>query len=254
MAQIKERYEDTLLYRIRHSSAHVMADAVLSLFPTARFAIGPAIEDGFYYDFELPRTLTPEDLQEIEKRMVEIIKGNYPFQRRSLSADEARQVFKDQPFKLELIDGLEQGGVDEHGNPLDEKPEISTFTHHNFTDLCRGPHVESTNQINPKAIKLMNVSGAYWRGDEKRPMLQRIYGTAWMTAEELQTHLDRLEEAKKRDHRKLGKELEIFTFDEEVGPGLPLWLPRGGIMIEEIERLAKETEYRHGYERVRTPN
>jgi threonyl-tRNA synthetase len=254
MAQLKERYEDTLLYRIRHSSAHVMADAVLSLFPTAKFAIGPAIEDGFYYDFELPRTLTPEDLEEIEKRMVEIIKGNYVFERRSLSADEARQIFKDQPFKIELIDGLEKGNLDEDGNELSAKPEISIYTHHAFTDLCRGPHIESTNQINPKAIKLMNISGAYWRGDEKRPMLQRIYGTAWLTADDLKAHLLRLEEAKKRDHRKLGKELEIFTFDEEVGPGLPLWLPRGGIMIEEIERLAKETEYKHGYERVRTPN
>ena len=254
MAELKERYEESLLYRIRHSSAHIMAEAVLSLFPTAKIAIGPAIEDGFYYDFELPRTLTPEDLEEIEKKMVAIVKGNYPFHRRALSADEARQIFQDQPFKIELIDGLEKGGLDENGNPLDEKPEISVYTQDTFTDLCRGPHVESTGQINPKAFKLMNISGAYWRGDEKRPMLQRIYGTVWLTPEELQVHLARLEEAKKRDHRKLGKELEIFTFDEEVGSGLPLWLPNGGVMIEEIEKLAKEMEYKHGYVRVRTPN
>lgn len=250
----QEKYEDTLLYRIRHSAAHIMAQAVLEKFPSGKVAIGPAIEDGFYYDFDLPRPVTPEDLEEIEKRMREIIKGKYPFERRELSADEARKIFADQPYKIELIEGLEKGGIDEHGNPLDEKPVISTFTHASFTDLCRGPHVENTGQINPDAIKLMNVSGAYWRGDEHNAMLQRIYGTAWHTAQELEEYLWRLEEAKKRDHRKLGKELEIFTFEDEVGPGLPLWLPRGGAMIEEIEKLAKEMEFKHGYERVRTPH
>lgn len=254
VAKLHERYEDSKLYRIRHSTAHVMAQAVLELFPDGKYAIGPAIEDGFYYDFDLPRTLTPEDLEQIQKRMVEIIKGNHPFVRRALSASEARQIFKDQPYKLELIDGLEHGDVDEHGNPLAEKPEISTYAHATFTDLCRGPHVENTREINPKAIKLMQVSGAYWRGDEHNPMLQRIYGTAWNDPKELEAYLWRLEEARKRDHRKLGKELEIFTYDEEVGPGLPLWLPRGGAMIEEIEALAKESELRHGYVRVRTPH
>ncbi len=254
VAKMHERYEDSKLFRIRHSSAHVMAQAVLEMFPTAKYAIGPAIDEGFYYDFDLPRTLTPEDLEKIEKRMVEIVKGNHAFTRKVVSADEARQIFKDQPYKLELINGLETGEVDEHGNPLAEKPEISLYVHDTFTDLCRGPHVENTREINPKALKLMNVSGAYWRGDEHNPMLQRIYGTAWNTPDELKDYLWRLEEAKKRDHRKLGKELEIFTFDEEVGPGLPLWLPRGGAMIEELERLAKETEFQHGYVRVRTPN
>ncbi len=249
-----ERYEDTLLYRIRHSSAHIMAQAVLEKFPGGKVAIGPAIEEGFYYDFDLPRTVTPEDLIEIEARMREIIKGKYPFQRRELSADDARKIFSDQPYKLELIEGLEKGGTDENGNPLDEKPVISTYTHATFTDLCRGPHVENTAQINPDAIKLMNVSGAYWRGDEHNPMLQRIYGTAWESTQDLEEYLERLEEAKKRDHRKLGKELEIFTFEDEVGPGLPLWLPRGGAMIEEIENLAKEMEFKHGYVRVRTPH
>ena len=250
----QERYEDTLLYRIRHSAAHIMAQAVLEKFPGGKVAIGPAIEDGFYYDFDLPRTITPEDLVEIEQRMREIIKGQYPFQRRELSADEARKIFADQPYKIELIEGLEKGGTDDNGNPLDEKPVISTYTHATFTDLCRGPHVDSTGQINPDAVKLMNVSGAYWRGDEHNAMLQRIYGTAWYSAKELEEYLWRLEEAKKRDHRKLGKELEIFTFEEEVGPGLPLWLPRGGAMIEEIESLAKEMEFKHGYVRVRTPH
>ncbi len=250
----QERYQDTLLYRIRHSSAHIMAEAVIEHFPGAKYAIGPAIEDGFYYDFDLPRPVTQEDLTAIEQRMREIIKGKYPFLKRVLSAEEARQIFQDQPYKLELIEGLEKGGTDEYGNPLDEKPEISIYQSDTFVDLCRGPHVENTGQINPNAVKLMNISGAYWRGDEHNAQLQRIYGTAWYTPKDLEEHLARLEEAKKRDHRKLGKELEIFTFDEEVGPGLPLWLPRGGAMIEEIEKLAKEMEFKHGYVRVRTPH
>ena len=254
LAKMQERYEDLKVYRIRHSTAHIMAQAVLEKFPDAKYAIGPAIDEGFYYDFDLPRTLTPEDLDEIQQRMVEIIKGDYHFDRKVISADEARKVFKDQPYKLELIAGLEKGEVDEHGNPLAEKPEISLYSHASFTDLCRGPHVESTREINPRAVKLMHVSGAYWRGDEHNPMLQRIYGTAWSSPDELKDYLWRLEEAKKRDHRKLGRELEIFVFDDEVGPGLPLWLPRGGAMIEELERLAKESEFDHGYVRVRTPN
>lgn len=252
--QAQERYEETKLYRIRHSAAHVMAQAVMEMFPDAKIAIGPPIEDGFYYDFELPRTLTPEDLEVIEKRMRQIIAGKFEFERQVLSADEARELFKGQPYKLELIDGLEAGGFDEYGNPLDEKPEISIYTQDTFTDLCRGPHVDNTGEINPSAVKLMSVAGAYWRGDENNIMLQRIYGTAWRTKDELKAYLNMLEEARQRDHRKLGKELAIFTFDEEIGPGLPLWLPRGGVMIEEIEKLAKEMEAKHGYVRVRTPH
>jgi threonyl-tRNA synthetase len=249
-----ERYEESEIYRIRHSCAHVMAQAVVEMFPEAKYTIGPPVENGFYYDFDLPRNLTPEDLQQLEKRMRQIIAGRHKFERKALSAGEARQIFKDQPYKLELIDGLEQGGFDEYGNPLAEKPEISIYQHDKFTDLCRGPHVEHTGQINPSAVKLMQVSGAYWRGDEKNKMLQRIYGTAWKTSKELEEYLWQIEEAKKRDHRKLGKELEIFVFDEEVGPGLPLWLPRGGVMIEELEKLAKEVEQKAGYQRVRTPH
>jgi threonyl-tRNA synthetase len=252
--QQKERYEDSELYRIRHSAAHVMAEAVLELFPEAKYTIGPPIENGFYYDFDLPRPLTPEDLEKIEKRMRQIIAGHYKFIRQVVSAEEARHIFRDQPYKLELIEGLEQGGYDEYGNPLDEKPEISIYTSDTFTDLCRGPHVENTGQINPSALKLLSASGAYWRGDEHNPMLQRVYGTAWKTSKELEEYLWQLEEAKKRDHRKLGKELEIFTFDEEVGPGLPLWLPRGGVVIDELEKLAKEMEDKAGYLRVRTPH
>lgn len=253
--------QDDFLHRLRHSAAHVMAQAVLELYPDAKIAIGPPIENGFYYDFDLgkdeqgrPRTFTPEDLEKIEKRMRQIIAGKYPFIYRQVSAEEARELFKDQPYKLELIEGLAQGGTDEYGNETDERPIISTYRHNGFEDLCRGPHLEHTGQIPPDAFKLLSVAGAYWRGDETRPMLQRIYGTAWRNRQELEQYLRMLEEARKRDHRKLGKDLEIFMFDEEVGPGLPLWLPRGAIIIEELEKLAKEIEYKAGYQRVRTPH
>jgi threonyl-tRNA synthetase len=254
MSEQNERYEDTQLYRIRHSAAHVMAQAVLEFYPETKFTIGPPIENGFYYDFDLPQPITQEDLEKIEKRMRQIIAGGHPFVKKVVSADKARQVFKDQPYKLELIDGLEKGELDEHGNPLDSKPEISLYQSDTFTDLCRGPHVETTRQINPSAFKLMSIAGAYWRGDEHNKMLTRIYGTAWKTPDELKQYLKMLEEAKARDHRKLGKELEIYMYDEEVGPGLPLWLPRGGIVIEELERVAKEFEEQAGYLRVRTPH
>jgi threonyl-tRNA synthetase len=254
MADQSIRYEESELYRIRHSAAHVMAQAVIEMFPEAKYTIGPPVENGFYYDFDLPRTLTPEDLEQIEKRMRQIIAGSHPFEKKVLSAEEARRIFKDQPYKLELIDGLEQGGYDEYGNPLDEKPEISIYKHASFIDLCRGPHVENTRQINPSALKLMSVAGAYWRGDEHNPQLQRLYGTVWKSKQELDHYLQMLEEAKKRDHRKLGRELEIYIYDDEVGPGLPLWLPRGGVMIEELEKLAKEMEEKAGYLRVRTPH
>jgi threonyl-tRNA synthetase len=254
MPEQNEHYEESELYRIRHSAAHVMAEAVLEFYPETKYTIGPPVENGFYYDFDIPQALTADDLEKIEKRMRQIIAGGHPFVKKVVSAEEARQIFKDQPYKLELIDGLEKGGLDEYGNPLSEKPEISIYQSDTFTDLCRGPHVENTRQINPSAIKLMSIAGAYWRGDEHNKMLTRIYGTAWKTADELKNYLKMLEEAKARDHRKLGKELEIFTFDEEVGPGLPLWLPRGGVIIEELEKLAKETEEKAGYLRVRTPN
>ncbi|RPI72499.1 MAG: threonine--tRNA ligase, partial [Geobacteraceae bacterium] len=168
MADKKEQYAESELYRIRHSTAHIMAQAVLEKFPDGKVAIGPAIEDGFYYDFDLPRPLTPEDLESIEKRMRGIIQSKAKFERKVVSAEEAKELFHDQPFKLELIAGLEEGNLDEDGNPLTEKPEISIYSQGGFTDLCRGPHVEISTQINPAAVKLMNVAGAYWRGDEKR--------------------------------------------------------------------------------------
>jgi len=250
----QEKYQETQLYRIRHSAAHIMAQAVLEFYPEAKFTIGPPVENGFYYDFEFSQPITLEDLQKIEKRMRQIIAGNHPFIKEVVSADEARKVFKDQPYKLELIGGLEKGGYDEYGNPLDIKPEISLYKSDTFVDLCRGPHVENTRQINPSAIKLMSIAGAYWRGDEKNKMLTRIYGTAWEKPDELKAYLQMLEEAKKRDHRKLGKDLDIYLFDDEVGPGLPLWMPNGGVMIEQLERLAKDVEAEAGYDQVRTPH
>ena len=249
------------LYKVRHSAAHVMAQAVLELYPEAKFAIGPPIENGFYYDFDLgldedgsPRTFRTDDLKAIGKRMRQIIGGKHEFAYREVSAAEARLLFAAQPYKLELIDGLDEGEIDEYGNEVTEKPVISTYKHDTFEDLCRGPHVEHTGKVVADAFQLLSVAGAYWRGDEKNPMLQRIYGTAWRNRKELRKHLDQIEEAKKRDHRKLGRELELFIFEEEVGPGLPLWLPHGAIIIEELERLAKETEDAAGYQRVRTPH
>lgn len=253
MAEIsKERYEDSDLYRIRHSTAHVMAQAIVEMFPEAKYTIGPPVEDGFYYDFELPRSLTPDDLQVIEKRMREIIAEQHDFQRQVVTAEEARRIFKSQPYKLELIDGLEKGGFDEYGNPLKEKVEISIYKQADFVDLCRGPHVANTRQINPDAIKLMSVAGAYWRGDERNAMLQRVYGTAWHNPQELEEHLWRLEEAKKRDHRKLGKELGLFYFSEDVGPGLPLFSPKGEMLRHLMEGYVREVQTRYGYQHVWT--
>ena len=255
MAMPKEDYKSSELYRIRHSASHVMAQAVMEMFPgQARIAIGPPIDDGFYYDFELPRSLTPEDLQAVEARMRQIIDEDHPFERQALSGDDARRMFADQPYKLELIAGLEAGGQDEYGGVIDEKPEISIFRDGAFTDLCRGPHVERTGQINPAGIKLLSIAGAYWRGDEKKPMLQRIYGTAWKTAEELEQHLWRLEEAKKRDHRKLGRELDLFSVSEDVGPGLILWHPKGGMLRKVAEDYCRAEHERGGYEFVYSPH
>ncbi len=252
--QIQEKYEESQLYKIRHSAAHVMAQAVMEMFPDGKITIGPPVENGFYYDFDLPRNLTPEDLEQIEKRMRQIVQGKHEFKKTVISAEEAKKIFANQPYKLELIEGLEKGGLDEYGNPLKEKPEISIYQQDTFVDLCRGPHVASTKEIKQDAFKLMSIAGAYWRGDEKNKQLQRVYGTAWESKKQLEEYLHQLEEAKKRDHRKLGKELEIFTFDDEIGPGLPLFLPNGGVMIEELEKLAKEMEEKAGYVRVRTPN
>ncbi len=251
-----ERYEDSELYKIRHSAAHVMAQAVSELFAPgeAKVAIGPPIADGFYYDFDLPRPLTPDDLEVIEKRMRQIIGGKHAFVRKEVSADEARAQFAGQPYKLELIDGLEKGGMDEYGNPLAEKPVISFYTHDAFTDLCRGPHVADTSKINPSAFKLTSIAGAYWRGDASRPQLQRVYGTAWKTSKELEEYLWRIEEAKKRDHRKLGKELDLFSVSDDVGPGLILWHPKGARIRVIVEDFSRKAHLDNGYEWVFSPH
>ncbi len=242
------------LYRLRHSAAHVMAQAVVQMFPDAKIAIGPPVENGFYYDFDLPRSLTPDDLKEIERNMRRIVQGKHQFVRREVSADEARALFHDQPYKLELIDGLEHG-ADEYGEASNGASQvISTYKQDTFEDLCRGPHVEATNEIKPDAFKLLRVSGAYWRGDETRPQLQRIYGTVWPSKADLEHYLWQLEEAKKRDHRKLGKDLGLFMFSQQVGPGMPLWLPKGAILRDTLERFLRQAQLERGYSPVITPH
>lgn len=250
-----EPYEGSDLYRIRHSFAHVMAQAVLEKFPGAKIAIGPPIKHGFYYDFELPRPISEDDLPEIEARMREIIAEDHPFVRRVVSPEEARELFKDQPYKLELIEDILRRGTDEYGNPLPpgEQPILTTYRHSTFEDLCRGPHVKRTGQLNPKAFKLTSIAGAYWRGDENNPMLTRIYGTAWRTEEELQQYLAWLEEAKRRDHRRLGRELGLFYFaPDEIGPGIPLFSPKGEIIRHLMESFVREVQTRYGYQHVWT--
>jgi threonyl-tRNA synthetase len=226
-----------------HSSAHLMAEALEALYPNVKLGIGPPIDYGFYYDIDLGegRTIVPEDLKAIEKKMAELAAKNNEFVRSEVSKNDAIAYFKEKsdPYKLELLEGLNDG-------------EISLYKQGDFTDLCRGPHIPHTGYI--KSIKLLNIAGAYWRGNEKNPMMTRLYGITFPKQAELDAYLTMIEEAKKRDHRKIGKELSIFAFDDMVGPGLPLWLPNGGIMIEELERLAKEDEEVHGYHRVVTPH
>jgi threonyl-tRNA synthetase len=231
--------KEARLERTRHSAAHVMAEAVQSFFPGAKFGIGPAIEDGFYYDFELPRALVPEDLTAIEAKMREIIAANFPFIREELSKAKALKLFSEQPYKLELI------------KELPDKT-VTIYRQGSFVDLCRGPHVNSTNEV--KAFKLTSIAGAYWRGDERRPMLQRIYGVAFDTQAELEDYLARLAEAAKRDHRKLGKELDLFSLHDEVGPGLVHWHPKGALVRQLIEDFWKAEHRKRGYEIVYTPH
>ncbi len=246
------RAQMTDIERLRHSTAHVLATAILKIWPEAQFAAGPPVDNGFYYDVDLPHRISPEDFEKIEAEMKKEIKENHPFERMEVSRDEALDLGKkgrlaalsdrEQPskFKLEIIENIPPGET------------ISLYRNGDFIDLCAGPHVMRTGNI--AAFKLTTVASAYYKGDEKNPQLQRVYGTAFKTKKELDDYFGMLEEAKKRDHRKLGKELEIFVLDDDVGPGLPMWLPRGAAIIEELEKLAKETEFAAGYVRVRTPH
>ncbi|MCD6490614.1 MAG: threonine--tRNA ligase [Thermodesulfobacterium sp.] len=226
---------------LRHTASHVLAQAVKELFPKAKLGIGPPTEEGFYYDIYYERPFNEEDFKKIEKKVKEIIKKNLSLERKEISKEEAKELFKnlEEDFKLELIEELPDS-------------KVSIYSQGNFVDLCKGPHLLSTGQV--KAIKLLSVAGAYWRGDEKNPMLWRIYGTAFFSKEELKAYLDRLEEIKKRDHRKLGKELELFTIEEDIGPGLVIWLPKGAIVRNIIENFWEEVHLQRGYQLVYTPH
>ncbi len=245
-------YEQSDLYRIRHSAAHVMAETVLEFYPEAKLAIGPPIEDGFYYDFDLGVdengkliTFSEEDLEKIEVRMKQLLKQNARFEHSSMTVDEALVFFADAPYKIELIEDLVKNeGVE----------EVSIYTQREFVDLCRGPHVGYTKQVKANAVKLLRSGGAYWRGDENREQLQRIYGTAWHNKAELDDYLHLLEEAKMRDHRRLGKQLELFHLSPLVGSGLPLWLPKGAILRETLENFLRTAQMERGYQPVITPH
>lgn len=245
-------YEQSDLYRIRHSAAHVMAETVLEFYPEAKLAIGPPIEDGFYYDFDLGEdengkliTFSEEDLERIEARMKQLLKQNAKFEHSSMTVDDALTFFADEKYKVELIQDLVKNeGVN----------EVSIYTQREFVDLCRGPHVGFTKQVKANAIKILRSGGAYWRGDENREQLQRIYGTAWHNKVELDDYLKLLEEAKMRDHRRLGKQLELFHLSPLVGSGLPLWLPKGAILREELEGFLRSAQRERGYQPVITPH
>ncbi|MFP3974653.1 MAG: threonine--tRNA ligase [Dehalococcoidia bacterium] len=240
MQHMKQEQKDTVkLETMRHSAAHIMAEAVQSLFSDVKFGIGPATEDGFYYDFELPRNLTPDDLSSIEEKMREIVDSDVVFTRDEVTKEEAREIFASQPYKLELIEDMDE-------------ETISVYKQGSFTDLCRGPHVNSTGEIG--AFKLLSIAGAYWRGDEHRPMLQRIYGTAFETEKELSEYLQMLEEAAKRDHRKLGRELDLFSVHDEAGPGLIFWHPRGATIRRLIEDFWRNEHLKRGYDIVYSPH
>ena len=233
------------LHVLRHSAAHILAQAVCDLWPGTHYAIGPSIEDGFYYDLELPGAVSEADLSKIEDRMRELVDADQPFVREEVPRAGALERFADQPYKREIIESLEEGEV-----PTGDT--VTIYRNEGWADLCLGPHVPSTGRL--KAFKLMKLAGAYWRGDEARPMLTRIYGTAWSTPKELRSYLHRLEEAEKRDHRKLGRELDLFSFPEELGPGLAVWHPKGGIFRKQLEDYVRDLHLERGYDPVVTPN
>ena len=247
-------------YILRHSTAHVLAQAVLRLYPGAKYSIGPPIEDGFYYDFDVEQPFTPDDLERIETEMRAIVKENQRFEREEIERDDALRLFADQPYKVEIIEGVGAKTPDAIDQQEAAEGEVISVYKNTppgsdeaaFVDLCRGPHVPGTGRI--KAFKLLRGAGAYWRGDETKPMLQRIYGTAWESKDALNDYLHRLEEAQKRDHRKLGRELELFSWEDEVGPGLALWHPKGAIVRKTLEDLSREMHLERGYQPVFTPH
>ena len=238
-----ENEKENQLHKIRHSLSHLLATAVLEKWPDAQLGIGPVIENGFYYDFDFKKPIADSDLKELEGRMTELIKEKIDFKKKPISPALAKKMFAKAVYKLQLVNEL-----------IKSKKPLSIYISGKFTDLCSGPHIKNTSEINPQAFKLTSIAGAYWKGSEKNKMLTRIYGVAFSTKQELEEYLKNQEEAEKRDHRKLGKELKIFTFNDYVGPGLPLWLPNGTAMIEELEKLAKEKEWKAGYLRVKTPH
>jgi threonyl-tRNA synthetase len=249
----QEEYRESKLYRIRHSAAHMMAAAVLDFFPEAKIAIGPPIADGFYYDFDLPRPLTEEDLEAIEAKMKDRIKKQQDFEYEEISPEDAKARFADQPYKLELIHDILERGTDEYGEET-ESPQLSIYKTGDFVDLCRGPHVENARQINPQAVKLLNTAGAYWRGNENQPMLQRIYGTAFKSPKALRKYMQWREEVKQRDHRRLITDLDLVSFHEEAGPGLAYWHPRGALMRKIIEDFWRDRHMEGGYDFAYTPH
>ena len=244
---------DPKLYKLRHSLAHVLAQAVVERFPQAKPTIGPPIEYGFYYDFDLDVNPTDSDLNWIADRMRAIIKGKHPFTVREISAEEGRELFKDNPYKLELIDGLNKG-QDEYGNASATAPTITVYQQDTFADLCRGPHVENTGELDPKGVKIQQVTGSYWRGDSKNKMLKRFHATAWASGDDLKAHLARVEEAAKRDHRKVGRELELFANEPIFGSGFPMLLPKGATVRRLLETFITDYERRAGYQHVYTPD
>jgi threonyl-tRNA synthetase len=245
---------DPKLYKLRHSLAHVLAQAVVEKFPQAKPTIGPPVEYGFYYDFDLDVNPTSGDLEWIANRMRQIIKGKHPFRVREVSADEGRQLFRDNPFKLELIEGLAKGGQDEYGNPTSGPATITVYQQDTFTDLCRGPHVETTADLDPKGFQITQVTGSYWRGDEKNKQLKRFHATGWASEADLKAHLARVEEAARRDHRKLGRELELFANEPVFGSGFPMLLPKGATVRRILETFITDSERKAGYQHVYTPD
>jgi threonyl-tRNA synthetase len=250
----KPDHGDEKLYALRHSTAHVMAGAVLELMPEAKFGFGPPIADGFYYDFELPRALQPDDLAKIEEKMREVAKTNATFEHRDMTVPEALEFFRErkQPYKIDQIEKLAQQGADADSDDEVENGTVSIYQHNGFVDLCRGPHVKSTGEI--KAFKLLSIAGAYWRGNERNAQLQRIYGTVWPSQAELDAYMARLADIERRDHRVLGRDLELFRIDEELGSGLVLWLPNLSIVREEIEDWWRAEHRKRGYTLVYTPH